>query len=567
MVVVGGVWGGIPVHRVVAVLARLDTGLVQIGSGYLVTGRLILTSTYCVTDARTGRPATSLRVTRLSDGPEVPATLVAGGPEADAAVLAIGEDRAWPAPDALEPPRFGRADRRHSAELRDCRAIGFPLWQLDPGDQGLNAAELHGTIRVAERSEGGLLVMRDPLLNDVAVPKTASIADRASGSPWGGLPGALVFWRELALGLITEHRPQQAGSAITIAPAEDLATGLSGGDRRGAAVISPLWSVLAGPLPLAGEQPPRGLADARSDGDLPAGAPSAPVTAADEADNLAGHAFISYVREDSAQVDRLQRTLQAAGIPVWRDTADLWPGEDWRAKIRSAITGNALVFIACFSWASLARSRSYQNEELTLAIEQLRLRSPDEPWLIPVRLDDCEIPDRDIGGGRTLTSIQRADLFADSSGDNAGRLVATILRILRRHSGNELKPRYYPRRAESAGYLPRGLRIDGKRELLAVLARWLTESTAPTIGDVGSFGRTGWLRVDISGTEVVLNADTKRAAVSAYVRASAADPDRPWLVVASRGGHATKVLPGPGAEPAPGWYAYLKRPGTPGDLI
>ena len=62
----------------------------------------------------------------------------------------------------------------------------------------------------------------------------------------------------------------------------------------------------------------------------------------------AGHAFISYVREDSNRVDQLQRRLEAAGIPVWRDTADLWPGEDWRAEIRRAISDNALVFIACF---------------------------------------------------------------------------------------------------------------------------------------------------------------------------------------------------------------------------
>ena len=149
--------------------------------------------------------------------------------------------------------------------------------------------------------------------------------------------------------------------------------------------------------------------------------------------DLAGHAFISYVRENAHQVDQLQGMLQEAGIPVWRDTADLFPGEDWRAKIRQAITRNALVFIACFSQASLSRGKSYQNEELTLAIEQLRLRRPDDPWLIPVRLDECEIPDRDIGGGRTLTSIQRVDLFGDRADENAERLIAAILRLLKRH--------------------------------------------------------------------------------------------------------------------------------------
>lgn len=125
------------------------------------------------------------------------------------------------------------------------------------------------------------------------------------------------------------------------------------------------------------------------------------------------HAFISYVREDARQADHLQAALEAAGIPVWRDTTDLWPGEDWRVKIRRAITDDALIFIACFSKNSLARARSYQNEELILAIEELRLRRPDVPWIIPVRFDDCDIPDLDIGRNRTLNALQRADLFGE----------------------------------------------------------------------------------------------------------------------------------------------------------
>jgi len=153
-----------------------------------------------------------------------------------------------------------------------------------------------------------------------------------------------------------------------------------------------------------------------------------------ESGKLAGHVFISYVREDSARVDELQRALEAAGIPVWRDTADLWPGEDWRANIRRAITNNALVFIACFSQAGLDREESYQNEELILAIEQLRRRRPDNPWLIPVRFDKCQIPDLDLGAGRTLASIQWADLFGYNAESNVIRLISAIQRILRKDS-------------------------------------------------------------------------------------------------------------------------------------
>lgn len=153
-----------------------------------------------------------------------------------------------------------------------------------------------------------------------------------------------------------------------------------------------------------------------------------------------GHAFISYVHEDARQVDTLQERLKNGGVPVWRDT-DMLPGQDWRAEIRRAIREDSLVFLACFSRQSASRDKSYQNEELSLAMEQIRLRRPDVPWLIPVRFDDCEIPDWDIGAGRTIGSIQRADLFGDSYDAEADRLVVAVRRILGRPSG---KPRQSP---------------------------------------------------------------------------------------------------------------------------
>lgn len=146
--------------------------------------------------------------------------------------------------------------------------------------------------------------------------------------------------------------------------------------------------------------------------------------------NPAGHAFISYAHEDTQDVDQLQRVLEAAGVRVWRDTADLWPGENWRVKIRQAITGRSFVFVACFSRTGVARKASYQYEELAVAIEQMRRRQSDEPWLIPVRLDECQIPDLEIGDGRTLTSIQQVDLFGNHFGEGVARLVSSVLRVL-----------------------------------------------------------------------------------------------------------------------------------------
>jgi hypothetical protein len=70
-----------------------------------------------------------------------------------------------------------------------------------------------------------------------------------------------------------------------------------------------------------------------------------------------------------------------------------------------------------------------------LGIDQLRLRRPGKPWLIPVRFDDCEIPDFSIGGGRSLGSLQRVDLFGHRLRENTDRLVVMVLRILGRQSG------------------------------------------------------------------------------------------------------------------------------------
>jgi TIR domain len=146
---------------------------------------------------------------------------------------------------------------------------------------------------------------------------------------------------------------------------------------------------------------------------------------------LRGVAFISYVREDRRRVDRLEEFLKAHGVPVWRDIHDVGPGEDWHAKIRDAIANDSLVFIACFSKNSEARQRSYQRDELLLAIEQFRLRPPKRPYILPIRFGDCAIPDLEIGGGRTLHSLNYVDLFGRQWQASAERLLEAIRYILR----------------------------------------------------------------------------------------------------------------------------------------
>lgn len=143
------------------------------------------------------------------------------------------------------------------------------------------------------------------------------------------------------------------------------------------------------------------------------------------------HVFISYITEDSDQIDELQGALEAADFIVWRDKDKLWPGDDWQSEIRDAIRSGSFVFLACFSSNLAKREKSYQYEELTLAAEEYRMRPPGASWLMTARLDECEIPEIDLGAGRTLgRSIHRADLFGTQKTAQISRLVVAIQRAM-----------------------------------------------------------------------------------------------------------------------------------------
>ncbi|MFB9309335.1 hypothetical protein BJY17_001203 [Agromyces hippuratus] len=145
----------------------------------------------------------------------------------------------------------------------------------------------------------------------------------------------------------------------------------------------------------------------------------------------ADHVFISYISEDSELIDELQGALEAADFIVWRDKDKLWPGDDWQREIRDAIRSGSFVFLACFSSNLAKRDKSYQFEELTLAAEEYRTRPPGAAWLMTARLDECEIPDFDLGAGRTLgRSIHRADLFGQQKSAQLSRLVVAIQRAI-----------------------------------------------------------------------------------------------------------------------------------------
>ncbi|MCA1702927.1 MAG: toll/interleukin-1 receptor domain-containing protein [Actinobacteria bacterium] len=138
-------------------------------------------------------------------------------------------------------------------------------------------------------------------------------------------------------------------------------------------------------------------------------------------------AFISYVHEDAADVDRLQGFLQANGVTVWRDRNNLIPGDNWKQVIRETITRGSFAFIACFSQNSVSKAKTYMNEALGLAVEELRRRNTTN-WFVPVLLSDCDPPDIEIGLHGRLSDIHQCRIFEDWP-TASRQLLASIRRL------------------------------------------------------------------------------------------------------------------------------------------
>jgi hypothetical protein len=212
------------VDRVVAVVATLRNGREQLGSGYLISGRLVLTAEHCTRDKITSEPAATLRVARASDsaGAQVAGAVADRG--LDVAVLQLA-DAPWEAD--LSAPVFARVDQSQSGVLDDCTGIGFPLFQRDPDRRTRHTSEFHGKVYQTDERESGHLLMREPLIHPGPVTDLGGQAprerDEQGPSPWGGLSGALMFYRGNAIGVVVEHHPRQGDSALRAVGFERIA--------------------------------------------------------------------------------------------------------------------------------------------------------------------------------------------------------------------------------------------------------------------------------------------------------------------------------------------------------
>ena len=115
------------------------------------------------------------------------------------------------------------------------------------------------------------------------------------------------------------------------------------------------------------------------------------------------------------------------------------------------------------------------------------------------------------------------------------------------------------------GYIAKRTVVGSKSELHHVFEQWLKNANAPTIGQIGEYGRRPLISISLGKDRTaVLNADTKRAAVAAYVNdARARGADVPWSILPTRRSRRwNKLTFRADGEEEPGWCCYLRPDAT-----
>ncbi len=104
------------------------------------------------------------------------------------------------------------------------------------------------------------------------------------------------------------------------------------------------------------------------------------------------HVFLCHASEDKAIVREIERRLRQDGFEPWLDEKQLLLGDEWEPKIRHAVSHSDAV-VVCFSKNSVTKE-GYIQRELRFALDVAAEKPEGTVFIIPVKLEECEIPER-----------------------------------------------------------------------------------------------------------------------------------------------------------------------------
>lgn len=127
--------------------------------------------------------------------------------------------------------------------------------------------------------------------------------------------------------------------------------------------------------------------------------------------------FLIHAHRDKKAVRKLCNRIARKDIKVWLDERELLPGQNWKHEIRDAMLRSHII-IVCLS-ELFNKQGGYRYEELKIALEKVDSLPNGEIFIIPARLEKCDLP-------KSLSHLHRVDLFEDDG-------YKKLMRALRKH--------------------------------------------------------------------------------------------------------------------------------------
>lgn len=112
--------------------------------------------------------------------------------------------------------------------------------------------------------------------------------------------------------------------------------------------------------------------------------------------------FICHAHLDKPAARELYQRLKSDGFAPWLDEEDLLPGQNWRKVIPKAVA-DAHVVVVCLS-RTATNKQGFVQKEIGYALDVASEQPEDTIFIIPVRLEECVVPDR-------LSELQWVDLY------------------------------------------------------------------------------------------------------------------------------------------------------------
>lgn len=102
--------------------------------------------------------------------------------------------------------------------------------------------------------------------------------------------------------------------------------------------------------------------------------------------------FLCYSKSDRSTVHDLYRRLRHDKIEAWLDEEDIVPGQDWEWETMRAVRA-ADVVVVCLSKDSVTKA-GFRQKEIKVALDVADTQPDGSVFLIPLRLEECEVPER-----------------------------------------------------------------------------------------------------------------------------------------------------------------------------